>query len=207
MIARPKDLTLAMFGGDRSAKMRGSPSMVLMAQVLRRICGRMKREQDEMDTRRRTYPFLHRAGATAAPVLWIVRTCMLAAAISAVTACAPVGAATGDVRPPAPPVSAAPAASPAPAADSALEKNGVARGLAYAEATCAACHAVRAGETRSPNPRAPAFQSVANTPGMTPIALNVWLHTSHPTMPNLIIDPNRTEDVSAYIGSLKKRTD
>ena len=35
--------------------------------------------------------------------------------------------------------------------------------------------------------------------------INVWLHTSHPTMPNLIIEPDRVADLIAYIGSLKKK--
>jgi len=37
------------------------------------------------------------------------------------------------------------------------------------------------------------------------MALNVWLHTSHPTMPNFIIDPDRIDDLIAYIATLKKK--
>jgi hypothetical protein len=40
-------------------------------------------------------------------------------------------------------------------------------------------------------------------PGMTSIALNVWLHTSHPTMPNLLVEPDRIDDLSAYLETLK----
>jgi mono/diheme cytochrome c family protein len=78
-------------------------------------------------------------------------------------------------------------------------------GRTYADKACASCHAVAPGQTRSPNPSAPAFESVANTPGMTAMALNVWLHTSHPTMPNLIIDPTRLDDLAAYLLTLKKQ--
>ena len=77
------------------------------------------------------------------------------------------------------------------------------RGAAYAKQACATCHAVGAGEKKSPNTSAPAFQTVADTPGMTQMALNAWLHTSHPTMPNFLIDPNQIDDLAAYIASLK----
>lgn len=78
-----------------------------------------------------------------------------------------------------------------------------ARGQAYAEAVCASCHAVANGQVNSPNPDAPAFETVANMPGMTSIALNVWLHTSHPTMPNLLVEAERIDDLSAYLETLK----
>lgn len=78
-----------------------------------------------------------------------------------------------------------------------------ARGQAYAEVACASCHAVANGQVNSPNPDAPAFDTVANMPGMTSIALNVWLHTSHPTMPNLLVEPDRIDDLSAYLETLK----
>jgi len=81
----------------------------------------------------------------------------------------------------------------------------VTRGLKYASSSCSDCHAVAAGQRVSPNPNAPTFESVANTPGMTEMALNVWLHTSHPSMPNLIIKPDRIDDLAAYIRTLKKK--
>ena len=48
----------------------------------------------------------------------------------------------------------------------------------------------------------PAFRDIANTPGMTGTALRVFLRTSHPKMPNLILTPEETEDAIAYILSL-----
>jgi cytochrome c len=48
----------------------------------------------------------------------------------------------------------------------------------------------------------PAFRDVANTSGMTATAIRVFLRTSHPKMPNLILTPEETEDVIAYILSL-----
>jgi len=99
------------------------------------------------------------------------------------------------------------APSPAAPASSigAAEMGDPALGLRYAQQSCASCHAVAPGDTASPNLDAPAFDAVANTPGMTRVALNVWLHTPHPTMPNLIVDPDRIDDLSAYLATLKRR--
>jgi mono/diheme cytochrome c family protein len=76
-------------------------------------------------------------------------------------------------------------------------------GLAFARANCAECHAVKATEEKSPNPKAPTFASVAKTPGMTGRALAVWLQTSHPTMPNFIVPGEDRDNVIAYIMSLR----
>lgn len=79
----------------------------------------------------------------------------------------------------------------------------VQRGRAMAERRCATCHAVRPGETASPN--AAGFTRVATTPGMTELALQAMLQTSHRTMPNLILDADEMRDFIAYILSLAKR--
>ncbi len=79
----------------------------------------------------------------------------------------------------------------------------VAAGKAYAEQVCAACHAVEQGEEESPLYQAPTFQSVADTPGMTEMALTVWLQSSHPTMPNIVLSQDEIRNVVAYIRSLK----
>jgi len=78
-------------------------------------------------------------------------------------------------------------------------------GHVYANKACAACHAVAADQTRSPDPKAPTFEAIANTPGMTPMALNVWLHSSlHRSMPYVRVDPDQLEVLSEYLYSLKK---
>jgi len=79
----------------------------------------------------------------------------------------------------------------------------VAAGKAYAEQVCATCHAVEQGEEESPLYQAPTFQSVAETPGMTEMALTVWLQSSHPTMPNIVLSQDEIRNVVAYIHSLK----
>jgi mono/diheme cytochrome c family protein len=77
------------------------------------------------------------------------------------------------------------------------------KGAAFAEQICAECHAVQAGQPRSPNGQAPTFETVAKTPGMTSIALTAILRTSHRAMPNIIIADDELRNVIAYIMSLK----
>lgn len=76
------------------------------------------------------------------------------------------------------------------------------RGLVVAGDICATCHAVRKGE-RSPNAEAPTFETIAAVPGMTAIALQSSLQTSHTSMPNLILQAEDRANVVAYIMSLK----
>jgi cytochrome c len=65
------------------------------------------------------------------------------------------------------------------------QESDVAAGHAFARNACQPCH------------------DVANTSGMTATAIRVFLMTSHPQMPNLILTPEETEDVIAYILSLR----
>lgn len=78
-----------------------------------------------------------------------------------------------------------------------------AKGLAFARANCTECHAVVAGAPWSPNVKAPTFEAVARTPGMTGRALAAWLQTSHPSMPNIILEKDDRDNVIAYILSLR----
>jgi hypothetical protein len=73
----------------------------------------------------------------------------------------------------------------------------------YAQRVCSVCHAISA--EKSPNPKAPRFREVADTPGITGTALRVWMETSHPTMPNIIVEKDDMLNVIAYILSLKGR--
>jgi mono/diheme cytochrome c family protein len=81
----------------------------------------------------------------------------------------------------------------------------LAAGRAFAREACITCHVV---EPTNVSPRVvaigPNFQDVANTKGMTATALRVFLTTSHPKMPNLILTPEQITDVSAYILSLRE---
>ena len=77
------------------------------------------------------------------------------------------------------------------------------KGMEYASEVCSGCHAVRGGEPKSPVPEALRFEDIANTSGMTAIALTVWFQTSHPTMPNIRMTDEEMRDVIQYILSLK----
>ena len=80
------------------------------------------------------------------------------------------------------------------------------QGRSFALSACASCHAVRAGQTQSPLAAAPSFEEIANTPGMTAAALNVWLTAqAHPSMPLLILSSQEVKDVAAYILSLRAK--
>jgi mono/diheme cytochrome c family protein len=68
---------------------------------------------------------------------------------------------------------------------------------------CGDCHAVEASADQSPKSKAPTFAKIADTPGMTGMALSAWLHSSHRTMPLVRLDTRTREDISAYILSLK----
>jgi mono/diheme cytochrome c family protein len=86
----------------------------------------------------------------------------------------------------------------------AQESGNAKEGFVFAQAVCAECHAVREGERASPKAQAPSFTTVANTPGMNAMALEVWFQTPHPTMPNLKFSDQESDNVIAYILSLRK---
>jgi hypothetical protein len=48
------------------------------------------------------------------------------------------------------------------------------------------------------------FEVIAKTPGMTGMALSVWLTTPHRNMPHLILSAQERDDVIAYITSLRR---
>jgi cytochrome c1 len=79
-------------------------------------------------------------------------------------------------------------------------------GHVYAREGCSPCHAVTAEQaSRRTIAIAPDFQTIANTPGMTATALRAVLQTPHPKMPNLILTPDQSSDVVAFLLSLRDR--
>jgi mono/diheme cytochrome c family protein len=77
------------------------------------------------------------------------------------------------------------------------------KGRTFAIEVCSGCHAVLPEQPFSPVAEAPRFEDVANTSGMTAIALTAWFQTSHPTMPNIRLTDEETRNVIQYILSLK----
>jgi mono/diheme cytochrome c family protein len=90
-----------------------------------------------------------------------------------------------------------------PGAARAVELGSEGLGKAFAAKACAECHDIEPGGSLSPNPESPSFQEVADSIGMSPRALAVWLRSSHPTMPDIILSDEDTDNVIAYIMSLK----
>jgi mono/diheme cytochrome c family protein len=85
----------------------------------------------------------------------------------------------------------------------AQEGGDVEKGHDFARKICAECHGVEKGYQPSTEPFAPTFEAVAKAPGMSPLALAVFLQTPHATMPNLVLTASERADIIAYITSLK----
>jgi mono/diheme cytochrome c family protein len=90
-------------------------------------------------------------------------------------------------------------------------KGDLASGRQIATAQCGSCHRVQPMQffdKGDPSPAdkngPPSFQSVADMPSTTGLALNVFLHSNHKNMPNIMLSGPEADDVIAYILSLKK---
>jgi mono/diheme cytochrome c family protein len=88
-------------------------------------------------------------------------------------------------------------------AAAAQEAGDARKGLDFARRVCAECHGVAPGQTVPA--AAPTFSAIANTPGMTALALTVFFRTPHRNMPNLVISDEDRENVTAYILSLRDK--
>jgi cytochrome c len=51
----------------------------------------------------------------------------------------------------------------------------------------------------------PSFQSIADQPSTTGISLNVFLHSNHRNMPDFIVSSVESNDLIAYILSLRQK--
>jgi mono/diheme cytochrome c family protein len=79
------------------------------------------------------------------------------------------------------------------------------RGLYVAKNVCAECHAVERSSRRSPDPAAPRFEAIANSPGTTATTISDALQTRpHSKMPNFRMNSGQFNDVVSYILSLKR---
>jgi cytochrome c len=88
------------------------------------------------------------------------------------------------------------------ASGAALGADSASAGHRLADAWCTACHKIENNTAGTSNP-APDFAAVANQPATTALSLKVFLQTSHPTMPNLVLTPAQIDDLANYILSLK----
>ena len=77
------------------------------------------------------------------------------------------------------------------------------RGRQIATTLCSSCHRVLP-MTLPDKGDPPSFQSIADLPSTTGLSLKVFLRSPHRNMPNLILSEAESDDVIAYILSLKK---
>ena len=76
-------------------------------------------------------------------------------------------------------------------------------GRHLAETTCNACHQIgSAASPQSAKPVAPSFLDISRMPSTNEVAIKVFLRSSHPTMPNIILSPEEIDSVAAYIVGL-----
>lgn len=68
---------------------------------------------------------------------------------------------------------------------------------------CARCHGIGKGQKRPKLSLAPTFQEIADNPARTALSLRVFLRTPHRNMPDLILTEAETDDLIAYIHSLR----
>jgi mono/diheme cytochrome c family protein len=78
-------------------------------------------------------------------------------------------------------------------------------GRHLAETVCSACHQIDATSPPGPNPAAPSFVDISHMPSMSELAIKVFLRSSHPSMPNIILSPEEIDSVTAYIQSLTRK--
>jgi mono/diheme cytochrome c family protein len=72
-----------------------------------------------------------------------------------------------------------------------------------AREVCATCHIVSDDQLVDPDVGAPTFFEVVADPSVSELSLRAFLQTSHATMPNLILTPEETDDIIAYILTLR----
>jgi mono/diheme cytochrome c family protein len=85
----------------------------------------------------------------------------------------------------------------------AVEVGDAGRGLAYARVNCSECHAVEPREMISPFSEVPPFRDIANTPGISELALISFFQTPHPTMPDFVVPSADIRDLIAYFTTLR----
>lgn len=93
-------------------------------------------------------------------------------------------------------------AAPASPAQAEGEKGNAEAGRVYANAACSNCHAIEPGAKSSPEVNAPPFAVMINKVQMTPAQIEGWLTSSHASMPDLAVPPDKRADLIAYIEGL-----
>jgi mono/diheme cytochrome c family protein len=94
--------------------------------------------------------------------------------------------------------------SPDPSGAGPLPSTTASRGQAFAEASCAGCHAVGSYGSSS-NPNAPPFAYIANQEGLTDETLSYWLRGAHnyPSEMNFSLNARQVNELTAYMLTLR----
>jgi mono/diheme cytochrome c family protein len=74
-----------------------------------------------------------------------------------------------------------------------------------AKTWCSTCHVVTPSAKTGTSTGVPTFAAVAALPSTTPISLRAFLQTPHARMPDLHLSRDETDDLIAYILSLRGR--
>lgn len=77
-------------------------------------------------------------------------------------------------------------------------------GRQVATSLCIQCHQID-GATGDPARVPPGFRVIADTPSLTALSLRVFLQTPHGDMPRYQLTATETDDIIAYIQSLRTR--
>jgi len=102
-------------------------------------------------------------------------------------------------------VIAATLVSAAPAQAQSLEKLSVMEGERLARALCVNCHQVAPDGSGTALSDVPGFAEVANRPDMTREAIESYVLSPHPAMPQIQFTRDELADISAYIMSLREQ--
>lgn len=70
---------------------------------------------------------------------------------------------------------------------------------------CSECHLVARGQPKPPSDAAPSWYSVAKDPATTEGGLHAFFATPHKEMPNIMLSREETDEIVAYILSLKSQ--
>ena len=69
---------------------------------------------------------------------------------------------------------------------------------------CSSCHVVDRAAQSGTSTGAPPFPAIAQNKALTPLSLQVFLQTPHDRMPDLHLTRNESDDLIAYILSLRQ---
>jgi mono/diheme cytochrome c family protein len=90
-------------------------------------------------------------------------------------------------------------------APAAWAQGDVAAGRALGLKWCSECHLVERGQSKPPSDAAPSWYAIAKDPATTEGGLHAFFATPHKQMPNIMLSRQETDDIVAYILSLKSQ--